>query len=186
MKEKSTNSSLVASVLILSALASNACYHSSLRPNRRFCNKPFVEKIFSPIKKVATFSTSSSLSIQEYPSEKEKFPVRKDAHVSKNSSSFELPSHLSFKTEKALSSKSVAPSKKVTYGEKLISIKNVFKRKSGSKSLLIDIKTLAHSPSSSKISMKPIFSTTSKSAYFKEKLSLHNFKKHDPPCCTLK
>ena len=44
----------------------------------------------------------------------------------------------------------------------MISIKCIFKRKSWSKFLLIDIKPFHYSPSSSKLSMKPIFNKLSK------------------------
>ena len=59
-KEKSTNVWLVTSALVISTLASNAHFHSSLRPKRRFHYAFFVGIFFPPIKKVATFPTSSS------------------------------------------------------------------------------------------------------------------------------
>ena len=178
-KEKSTSVSLVLSVLVTSVLASNAHSHSSLRPKRRFHNAPSVEKIFPPIKNIATLSTSSLLLLQEHPSKREIFSVKKDAHLFKTSLSFKFPSHLSSCTKEALSSNKNGPSNKVTCREKMISIKSIFKGKLGSKSLLIAIKTLPYLPSSSKLSMKHIFNTPLKSVSFKEKLYLRNFKKHD-------
>ena len=185
-KEKSTSVSLVASALVASVLASNAHSHSSLRPKKRFHNAPSVEKIFLPIKKGETFSTSSLFLFQEHPSEKEKFSVKKDAHLFKTSSSFKFLSHLLSCTEEERSSNKISPSKKKTSREKTISIKSIFNRKLGFKSPLIAIKTLPYSPSSSKLSMKPIFNTPSKSVSFKEKLYLHNFKKHDHASCASK
>ena len=75
----------------------------------------------------------------------EKFLVKKDAHLFTTSLPFEFTLHLSFNTEKSPSSKNNNPSKKVTSGEKMIRIKSIFKRKSGSKSSLIAIKnSLTH------------------------------------------
>ena len=68
----------------------------------------------------------------------------------------------------------------------MISIKSIFKRTLGSKTSLVAIKTLAYSPSSSKISIRPIFNVHSKCVSFKEKLSLQNFKKHGPSSCASK
>ena len=65
-------------------------------------NTPFVENIFSPIKKIATFSASSSFLLQDYLSKKENC-------LFKTSSSFEFPSYLSFETEKELASKKINP-----------------------------------------------------------------------------
>ena len=69
-KEKIYNTSLLTSTLFASVLVSNVQSHSSLRPKRIFFNASFVEKIFPQIKKKSTFSNSSSLLLQDYPSKK--------------------------------------------------------------------------------------------------------------------
>ena len=119
-KGKYSNASLSTSALVSSALASNTCSRSCLRPKRTFSSVSMIDKTLTPIKKIPNLSTSSSLLLQDYPSKKENF-------LFKISSSVEFPSHFSFNTENELASKNVNPSKKVTFGEKKLA-SNLFSR----------------------------------------------------------
>ena len=143
-KEKSFNDSLSKSALVASALVSNAHFHSSLRPKRRFHSAPLVEKILSQIKKIPSFSTSFSLLLQYYPSKEENFHVKKEDRLFKNSQSHDFPGSLSIKTGKTFATKKIYSSKKLTSLRKVIRIKYVFKRNLGSKSFLIAIESSPH------------------------------------------
>ena len=76
--------SLVVSALVSYELVSNAHSRSSLRPKRIFWNEILIQNVFPPINRIPTFSSSSYLLLQYYPSKRRIVSSRKTCVLSKN------------------------------------------------------------------------------------------------------
>ena len=83
---------------------------------------PFIEKIFLLINKIPSFSTLSSLLLQDYLSGKENFHVKKEVRLFKTSPSLEFPPHLSIETGETFAINKFDSSKKSTSVKKVHSI----------------------------------------------------------------
>ena len=148
-KEKRFNYSSSSSDLVASALAFNDLSRSSLRPKRKIHNVPLIEKIIPSIKKIPSFSTSSSLLLQDRHYIKEKFYVKKDVRIFKTSPSHQFPASLYIETGETFATKNVDSSKNLISVKKYIRINSVFRRKLGSKSFLVSIESSPNSPRAS-------------------------------------